>query len=172
MRRLFAVSALVWLGTSGCAGAAMPSPQVGSSAPAFDTRDQNGVRVRLADLRGHPVVLYFYPKDGTPGCTREACAFRDSWQRIQATGAVVLGVSRDNASSHREFAVQHRLPFALLSDEDGVIANAYGVRSFLGMDSRVTCLIDRSGRVARVFADVDPAVHADEVLRAIAQLPN
>ena len=117
-------------------------------------------------------MLYFYPKDGTPGCTREACAFRDSWQRIQASGAVILGVSRDSSSSHRGFAVEHQLPFALLSDENGVIANAYGVHSFLGMNSRVTCLIDRSGRVARVFADVDPAVHANEVLRAIAELPN
>lgn len=170
MRGVVAGLACVWLALSGCAGT-LQSPPVGSSAPAFDTRDQNGARVRLADLRGHPIVLYFYRKDGTPGCTREACAFRDSWQRIQATGAVVLGVSRDDAASHREFAVEHRLPFALLSDENGVIASAYGVDSFLGMNSRVTCLIDRNGRVARVFADVDPAVHANEVLSAIAQLP-
>lgn len=172
MRGLTAVFVLVWLATSGCGGAAMPSPEVGTSAPAFETRDQNGARVRLADLRGHPVVLFFYPKDGTPGCTQEACAFRDSWQRIQATGAVILGVSRDSVSSHREFAEEHQLPFALLSDESGVIASAYGVNSFLGMNSRVTCLIDRNGRVARVFADVDPAVHANQVLSAIAELPN
>jgi peroxiredoxin Q/BCP len=140
-------------------------------APAFDTRDQNGARVRLADLRGRPVVLYFYPKDGTPGCTKEACAFRDAWQRIQATGAAILGVSRDDAESHREFATRHGLPFALLTDEAGVIAEAYGVHGFLGMNARVTCLIDRSGHVARVFSDVDPATHASEVLSAIAQLP-
>lgn len=172
VRGFIAASALIVLGATSCAGAgARQTPAVGAAAPAFDTVDQNGVRVRLSDLRGRPVVLYFYPKDGTPGCTKEACAFRDAWQKIQATGAVILGVSRDDAASHREFAETHHLPFALLTDESGTIANAYGVGSFLGMDSRVTCLIDRQGRVARVFSDVDPATHADEVLRAIAALP-
>jgi peroxiredoxin Q/BCP len=168
---LIATSALIALAAAGCAGAARQAPAVGATAPAFDTQDQNGARVSLASLRGRPVVLYFYPKDGTPGCTKEACAFRDAWQKIQATGAVILGVSRDDAASHREFAEKHHLPFALLADEDGAIANAYGVGSFMGMDSRVTCLIDRQGRVAKVFSDVDPATHADDVLRAIAALP-
>jgi peroxiredoxin Q/BCP len=168
MRALFATALI--LSCASCAGGAA-RPAVGSPAPAFDTSDQNGARVRLDDLRGRPVVLYFYPKDGTPGCTREACAFRDAWQKIQATGAVILGVSQDSAASHRAFVAEHQLPFALLSDEDGSIAKRYGVGSFMGMNARVTCLIDRSGHVARVFSDVDPATHADQVLSAIAQLP-
>jgi peroxiredoxin Q/BCP len=133
-------------------------------------QDQTG-RVRtLAEYRGRPVVLYFYPRDGTPGCTREACAFRDAWDRLQATGAVVLGVSTDDVESHRRFHAEHRLPFELLSDVDGEVARRYGVPVRLGLAARVTFLIDGEGVVRRVFEDVDPAVHADEVIDAITAL--
>ncbi len=160
----------------GCAGAqsspASPAVTVGAPAPAFMLQSHEG-RVRtLEENRGHPVVLYFYPRDATPGCTREACAFRDAWARLQATGAVVYGVSTDDVASHRSFHEEHQLPFDLLSDPDGAIAQTYGVPMRLGMTARVTFLIDASGNLARVFEDVDPAVHADEVIAAIEALPS
>jgi peroxiredoxin Q/BCP len=111
--------------------------------------------------------LYFYPRDGTPGCTREACAFRDAWTRLAATGAQVIGVSSDDVASHARFAREHHLSFPLLSDDGGAIARAYGVRRTFGLESRVTFIIDAEGRVARVFANVDPAVHADQVIAAL-----
>ena len=159
----------------GCGGAqsapARSALAVGATAPDFDTDTHDGQRIRLRELNGHPVVLYFYPKDDTPGCTKEACAFRDAWKRFSAVGALIYGVSRDSRESHQAFVREHQLPFPLLVDETGSIAQAYGVSSFLGMNSRVTYLIDGSGRISRVFRDVDPAVHAEEVLAAIAQLP-
>ena len=144
---------------------------VGSPAPEFMLQDQTG-RVRtLSEYRGHPVVLYFYPRDATPGCTTEACAFRDAWDRLQATGAVVLGVSTDDAISHNRFRDEHHLPFDLLSDPDETAAGAYGVPVRMGFAARQTFLIDAAGNLARVWPDVDPGVHADEVLAAIAELP-
>ncbi|RYE87040.1 MAG: peroxiredoxin, partial [Myxococcales bacterium] len=108
-------------------------------------------------------VVYFYPKDGTPGCTKEACAFRDVWGKYQAAGVRVLGVSEDDQASHKKFADEHRLPFSLVAD-DGSWARAFGVSTTLGMPSRVTFLIDAGGKVARVYPDVDPGVHAERVL--------
>jgi peroxiredoxin Q/BCP len=140
-------------------------------APAFSAPDQSGRTRTLAEFSGRPVVLFFYPKDGTPGCTKEACAFRDKWSKYDASGAVVIGVSRDSVEKHRAFAEEHKLQFPLLSDEDGTICKSYGVSQTLGMASRVTFLIDRSGSIARTFDDVSPATHADEVLAAIAALP-
>lgn len=141
--------------------------EVGAEAPAFMLQDQTGRVRQLSEHRGHPVVLYFYPRDATPGCTREACAFRDAWDRLQATGAVVLGVSTDDVVSHQRFHDEHQLPFDLLADLDGTIAQRYGVPMRMGMSARVTFLIDGGGVVRRVFEDVDPAVHADEVIAAI-----
>jgi peroxiredoxin Q/BCP len=141
---------------------------VGASAPDVEAWTARDKPVRLSDLRGHPVVVYFYPKDGTPGCTKEACAFRDAWARYEAAGVAVIGVSRDSRESHAEFMRKHGLPFPLASDESGSIERAYGVSSFLGMSSRVTFLIDREGKVARVWPDVDPAAHAQEVLSIAA----
>jgi thioredoxin-dependent peroxiredoxin len=140
---------------------------VNEVAPGFEALDQQGATRSLAEFRGHPVVLYFYPRDGTPGCTREACAFRDAWTRIAATGATVLGVSSDSVASHRRFADEHHLTFPLLADPEGRIADRYGVRRTLRYDSRVTFLIDAGGHVSRVYPNVDPAVHADEVVRAL-----
>ncbi len=149
-------------------GSGLVAPQ--QAAPAFSAPDQDGKIHTLAGYAGHPIVLYFYPKDGTPGCTKEACAFRDSWTKLQAHGTIVLGVSLDSIERHKAFVTEHALPFALLSD-DGTMLKAYGVSSTLGYSSRVTFVIDRKGRVARVFPDVDPALHLSEVLAAIAALP-
>lgn len=144
---------------------------VGSPAPEFMLQDQSG-RVRtLSEYRGHPVVLYFYPRDATPGCTREACAFRDAWDRLQATGAVVLGVSTDDIVSHQRFRDEHSLPFDLLSDPDETAARAYGVPVNMGFAARQSFLIDAQGNLAQIWPNVDPGVHADEVLAAIAALP-
>jgi peroxiredoxin Q/BCP len=141
---------------------------VGASAPDIEAFNARAQSVRLSDLRGHPVVVYFYPKDGTPGCTKEACAFRDAWMRYEAAGVSIVGVSRDSRESHAEFMRKHDLPFPLASDESGTVERAYGVSSFLGMSSRVTFLVDREGKVARVWPDVDPGSHATEVLAAAA----
>lgn len=136
-----------------------------SAAPGFSAPDETGKARTLAEFRGRPVVLYFYPKDGTPGCTREACAFRDEWQRIAATGAQVLGVSLDSVESHAAFKQQHSLPFPLLSDTDGKLLEAYGVtRNAKGYASRTTFVIDAEGIIRRIFPEVDPAVHVKEVL--------
>ena len=135
----------------------------GASAPSVQGVDQNGAPVTLAAERGHPVVVYFYPKDGTPGCTKEACAFRDVWGKYQAAGVRVLGVSEDDQASHKKFADEHRLPFSLVAD-DGSWARSFGVSTTLGMPSRVTFLIDAEGKVAHVYPDVDPGVHAERVL--------
>lgn len=142
--------------------------RVGETAPPFSAQDQDARTRTLAELRGRPVVLYFYPRDATPGCTREACAFRDAWDRLSATGAQVIGVSTDDVASHRAFATEHRLQFPLLADVDETIVRAYGVPSTLGMAARVTVIIGRDGRVTHVFPNVDPAVHVDEVLAALA----
>ena len=140
---------------------------VGAPAPDLEGRDPSGKAVRLSTLRGSSAVVYFYPKDETPGCTTEACAFRDSFKRYEAAHVALFGVSRDSADSHAKFAAHHALPFALVSDEDGVVSRAYGVSSLLGMDSRVTFLVGPDGKVAHVWPKVDPGVHADEVLGAV-----
>ncbi len=153
-------------------GAASAALSVGDPAPDLMLQDQTG-RVRtLTEYRGHPVVLYFYPRDATPGCTAEACAFRDAWDRLQATGTVVLGVSTDDVISHQRFHDEHGLPFDLLSDPDHVAADAYGVPVRMGgFAERRSFLIDAEGRIAVLWPNVDPGVHVDEVLAAIAALP-
>jgi thioredoxin-dependent peroxiredoxin len=141
---------------------------VGATAPDFEGRDVSGKTVRLSDVRGHAAVVYFYPKDETPGCTHEACAFRDSFARYEAKKITVFGVSHDSWDSHKEFRTHYSLPFPLVADEDGSVDRAYGVPSTLGMSKRVTFLVGSDGKVVRVWPDVDPAVHADEVLAAAA----
>ena len=145
----------------------------GEAAPDFEARDAEGNKVKLSDLRGQKVVLYFYPKDDTPGCTKEACSFRDSFAEFERRGIRVLGVSLDDEGSHRKFADKYKLPFTLLADTDHAVADRYGVygekqfagRKYMGVD-RKTFLIDERGRVARVFDKVDVERHADEVLKA------
>jgi peroxiredoxin Q/BCP len=152
----------------------MPIPQIGTQAPAFKLSDQNGNDVQLSQLKGKHVVLYFYPKDSTSGCTREACDFRDEHSALQAAGAVVLGVSPDDARSHLKFATKYTLPFPLLVDTDHKVAEAYGAwgekslygRKFLGI-IRATFLIDPEGKVARVWPKVKVDGHVQEVLQAL-----
>jgi peroxiredoxin Q/BCP len=115
-------------------------------------------------------VIYFYPKDASPGCTTEACAFRDAWDRYTHAGVSVIGVSSDSPESHRAFLEKKHLPFALAADESGAVAASYGVPKRLWGYSRVTFLVGSNGKVARVWPDVDPGVHADEVLQAASQL--
>lgn len=146
--------------------------EVGSTAPDFLAPDQTGEPRRFEALRGgHAAVLFFYPRDGTPGCTAEACAFRDAWDRLEAAGAVVIGVSTDDWEMHQRFAEEHDLQFPLLSDPEGRVLARYGVPRMMNMASRVTFIVGRDGRIARVFIDVDPGVHVEEVLAALAELP-
>ena len=140
---------------------------IGVLAPEVVGEAADGTLTRLTAVRGHPAIVYFYPKDGTPGCTKEACAFRDAFSRYEQLHVTIFGVSGDSNETHAEFRTSHRLPFSLVADQSGAIAHAYGVSNTLGMDARVTFLIGADGRVARVWPDVDPAVHANEVLAAV-----
>ncbi|MBL9175946.1 MAG: thioredoxin-dependent thiol peroxidase [Verrucomicrobiales bacterium] len=150
------------------------SLKVGDAAPEFAVTATDGSVVRLKDFRGKSVVLYFYPKDDTPGCTREACGFRDIYQQIQKKGAVVLGVSVDPVKSHKKFTEKFQLPFPLLADEDKALVTAYGVwgekvfmgRKYLGV-YRVTFLIGSDGRIRQVWPKVKPEEHPAEVLAAL-----
>lgn len=149
----------------------------GIKAPNFRTVDQNKEARSLSDYRGRPVVLYFYPEDDTPGCTKEACNFRDDYLLYKEVGAVILGVSPDGADSHAKFVEKFTLPFTLLADEDRAIAEAYGVwgeKTYLGKKYmgilRTTFLIDSEGQIAQVFEGVKPDVHSQEVLAAIKAL--
>ena len=155
----------------------MAMPDVGDKAPAFSLEDQSGKTVKLSDFKGKTVVLYFYPKDDTPGCTREACAFRDEHSALKKAGAVVLGVSPDSGPSHAKFAGKYELPFPLLADTDHAISEKYGAwgekslygRKFMGI-TRSTFLIDASGKVARVWPKVKVDGHVDQVLEAIREI--
>jgi peroxiredoxin Q/BCP len=150
--------------------------EVGAKAPDFNTTDQNGNKVALKDYRGKRVVLYFYPKDNTPGCTKEACAFRDHFAEFRKLGVEVLGVSVDTEKSHKSFAEKFKLPFTLLADTDRKIVTAYGVwgekslygRKYMGTN-RVTYLIGAAGRIAAVFPKVKPPEHAAEILARVSQ---
>jgi peroxiredoxin Q/BCP len=152
-------------------------PEVGSPAPLFSLPSDQGGTVELASLRGRPVVLYFYPRDDTSGCTTQACDFRDRWTEVEARGAIVLGVSPDGLRSHAKFRTRYRLPFPLLADEDHAVAAAYGVwgdKSLFGYRYqgilRTTFIIGPDGTIARVFHKVRPKGHAAEVLAALDQL--
>jgi peroxiredoxin Q/BCP len=149
----------------------------GKTAPAFNLKADDGSRVRLADLRGRPVVLYFYPRDDTPGCTREACAFRDQHPRLRKLGAVVLGISTDSVESHAQFRDKFRLNFPLLADPDHAVAEKYGAwreKNLYGKKSmgiqRSTYLIDADGKVAKVWKRVNVDGHDQQVLDALAIL--
>jgi len=148
---------------------------VGDRAPSFALADQDNMIVRLSDFAGTPVVLYFYPKDDTPGCTTQACGLRDNWERVKATGAVVLGVSPDAPASHVAFRKKFDLPFPLLADVDHAVAEAYGAwgeksmygKRYFGI-LRTTFIIDGDGVIRHLFEQVKPKGHADQVLEALA----
>lgn len=151
-------------------------PLLGRRAPSFSAITQSGETVRLADLKGKTVVLYFYPKDNTPGCTKEACSFRDAWARLKRAGVVVLGVSGDSQESHRRFAEKYDLPFPLLVDKDHSIAEKYGVwreKKMAGRTSmgivRTTFVIDPAGKVVHVFDKVNTETHGEDVLAWIRE---
>lgn len=146
----------------------------GTKAPPFALQSDSGDLIKLEDLRGRKVVLYFYPKDDTSGCTVEACEFRDHWAAVKSAGAVVLGVSPDGVESHRKFKRKYELPFPLLADPDHRVAEQYGAwgeksmygRKYHGI-KRSTFVIDDAGRVAKVFEKVKPKGHAGKVLEAL-----
>lgn len=148
--------------------------QTGDRAPAFTAQAHNGQQVSLADYQGkNVVVLYFYPKDDTPACTKEACAFRDAYEDFVQAGAVVIGVSSDSLDRHQAFASGHRLPFLLLADEGGSLRKAFGVPKTLGiMPGRVTYVIDRAGIVRHVFdSQFSADRHVTEALEIVRKLP-
>ena len=154
-------------------GTGEPGIKVGDAAPEFDLTDAAGKRVRLSDFRGkRNVVLYFYPKDDTPGCTKEACSFRDSYQSFTDAGAEVIGVSSDDGTSHQKFAEKFHLPFTLVSDTGGSVRKRYGVPATLGLlPGRVTFVIDRDGIVRHVFnSQLQATKHVDEALTVIKKL--
>jgi peroxiredoxin Q/BCP len=149
-------------------------PSAGDLAPGFSLTADDGRRIALKDFREKKIVLYFYPKDDTPGCTKEACSFRDNLARVTSKGAVVLGVSRDDTASHTKFKEKYDLNFPLLSDDAGKVTEAYGVwkeknrygRTYMGIE-RTTFLIDERGRIAKVWPKVSVEGHVDEVLAAL-----
>ncbi len=181
MRRLMSIRAvailafvLVWALPPARAADEPAAPEAGMAAPAFRLQDQNGAWHSLADYRGKWVVLYFYPKDDTPGCTTQACEFRDNIFAFNKLGAVILGISVDDVASHKQFAEEHSLPFTLLADSTKATAKSYGVlRSALGImeiAARETFIIDPQGRVAKHYVAVDPKGHSQAVLTDLKSL--
>jgi peroxiredoxin Q/BCP len=176
MRRFPLSLALVLICTLVCglvAPAFAGTPQAGEAAPTFRLQDQNGHWHTPTDHRGRWMVLYFYPKDFTPGCTTEVCTFRDDVLKLHKAGADVVGISLDDVKSHAEFAKKYHVPFPLLSDADRTVATEYGVlTSKMGMHyaKRTTFLIDPNGKIAKVYQDVDPEKNSAQVLGDLAQL--
>jgi peroxiredoxin Q/BCP len=150
--------------------------KVGAKAPAFTLPTDGGRRIALKELKGKPVVLYFYPKDDTSACTTEACEFRDNWKAVKSTGAIVLGVSPDSVASHDKFKAKYKLPFPLLADTDHAVADAYGAwgeksmygRKYMGI-LRQTFVIGATGRIVKIFEKVKAKGHAAEVLAALQE---
>ena len=155
----------------------MPPLQPGDKAPTFTLEDQTGTKVKLSDFKGRKVLVYFYPKADTPGCTTQACGLRDAFPRFGPLDAVVLGVSPDDVKSHRKFREKYQLPFNLLADTEHAVADQYGVwqeksmygRKYWG-NARTTVIVGRDGRVAEVMEKVKPETHAEEVAAALQRL--
>lgn len=148
-------------------------PEVGKPAPDFNLPDQHGQMQSLKSYRGHWVVLYFYPKDDTPGCTQEACSFRDDLHQLTALGAQVLGVSLDSRSSHAEFAAKYHLPFPLLADSTNEVTEKYGALMdlrLLKLARRYTFLIDPQGNIAKVYLSVETSRHSKEIIEVLTKL--
>ena len=155
----------------------MPIPQEGTKAPDFKLEASNGQTIALKDLNGKNVVIYFYPKDDTPGCTVQACGFRDSYKDIEKLGAVILGVSPDNTASHEKFIKKFTLPFTLLADTDKKMSQDYGVwveksmygKKYMGV-TRTTFIINKEGQIAKVFEKVKPEGHNQEVIALLKNI--
>ena len=166
-----AIVALVFLISKQSEAANTPKP--GDTAPDFRLVDQNGTIRSLSDFSGQWVVLYFYPKDDTPGCTKEACSFRDDLTTLEKLGAKVVGVSVDDSDSHSKFASKYHLPFPLLADADGKVADSYGALTnllLLKIAKRYTFLIDPKGKVAKVYLSVDTSRHSQEIVDDLKKL--
>ena len=145
--------------------------KVGDKAPNFSLQDQNNITHTLSDYEGQWVVLYFYPKDDTPGCTTQACDFRDAVKRIIASKSVVFGLSLDSVASHKLFAEKYNLPFSLLADEKGEVSELYdSLRKFLGYAKRNTFMVDPKGNIAKIYLSVDPKTHSEMVLSDLGSL--
>ncbi len=149
----------------------------GNQAPDFSLADENGDLRRLSDYRGKVVVLYFYPKDDTPGCTTEACGFRDQYEDYERAGVVVIGISPDDIKKHQKFKTKYNLPFTLLADTDHSVCDAYGVwgrKKFMGKEYdgvfRTTFLIGKDGTILRVFENVKPEGHSQEILKVLDEI--
>lgn len=152
---------------------------IGDQAPDFAGETQDGKKLRLCDFEGRKVVLYFYPKDNTPGCTLEACSIRNHWAKFEEAGIDVIGVSGDSVQSHQKFSAKHKIPFALLADTEKEVMKAYGVwrdqriygNTFLGI-RRMTFLIDEAGKIVKIFKRPNTILHGKEILSAFASLKN
>ena len=148
------------------------SLEVGNSAPQFESKDQNGNTIKLSDFKGKKVVLYFYPKDNTPGCTAQACNLRDNYEALQKAGYVVLGVSTDSEKSHQKFIEKQELPFSLIADEDKTVHEAYGTwveksmygRKYMGT-ARTTFIIDEDGKIEEIIEKVKTKEHTNQILK-------
>ena len=168
---IIAVTALVFLISKQSQAANVPKS--GDVAPAVRLMDQNGEIKKLSDFSGQWVVLYFYPKDDTPGCTKEACAFRDDLASLEKLGAKVVGISVDDSDSHAKFAAKYHLPFPLLADEDGKVAESYGALANLfvvKIAKRYTFLIDPKGKISKVYMSVDTSRHSQEIVDDLKNL--
>lgn len=152
-------------------------PPIGKKAPDFSLPDTNGAQVKLSKLKGQPVVVYFYPKDDTSGCTVEACQFTDHYKQFQKKGVLVFGISKDDVESHKKFIKKHNIGIPLLSDESGKVLEKYGVwqeksnygKTYMGI-ARTTFIIDAQGNIAQIFEKVTPDGHAKEVLDAVDEI--
>ena len=147
------------------------APKVGDKSPNFSLQDQNNITHTLSDYEGQWVVLYFYPKDDTPGCTTQACDFRDAVKRIIVSKAIVFGLSLDSVTSHKLFAEKYNLPFSLLADETGEVSELYdSLRKLLGYAKRNTFIVDPEGNIAKIYLSVDPKTHSEMVLSDLSNL--
>ena len=172
-RNFFAVTILMILSASSSSLQADPAPEVGKAAPGFNLQDQSGEWHDLQDYQGSWLAIYFYPKDDTPGCTTEACNFRDNIYAFKAIGASVVGISVDDVESHKEFSGKYKLPFTILADEDGETAQAYGVLrdwKLIKIASRQSFLVDPDGVIVKHYEDVDPDTHTQHVLADLEAL--
>jgi peroxiredoxin Q/BCP len=162
----FVIGLLVGRGAARAGDDLLP---VGSVAPDLEGKDAKGAPVKLSAHKGKFAVVYFYPKDDTPGCTKEACAFRDAWDKFNKAGVTIFGVSRDDEASHQKFREKFKLPFVMVADTSKAAQHAYHVPGLI-VTSRVTFLVGPDGKIARVWPKVDPVIHANEVLGAVAEL--